>query len=50
MPTESAFPKLDIPNIDLWAFLFEREDNSYPDDKGIHLLIYIISMALIKIG
>jgi 4-coumarate--CoA ligase len=50
MPIESTFPMLDIPNIDLWAFLFEREDNSYPDNKGIHLLVHNISVVLIKIG
>lgn len=34
MPTESTYPKLDIPNIDLWAFLFERKDREYTDNKG----------------
>ena len=34
MPTESTFPKLDIPNLDLWGFLFERKDKPFPDDKG----------------
>jgi 4-coumarate--CoA ligase len=34
MPTESTYPKLDIPNVDIWAFLFERSDRPYPDDKG----------------
>ena len=35
MPTESSYPKLDIPNVDLWAFLFERKDREFPDDKGM---------------
>jgi hypothetical protein len=35
MPTESSFPKLNIPNIDLWAFLFERKDRPFPDNKGM---------------
>jgi 4-coumarate--CoA ligase len=39
MPTESSYPKLDIPNVDLWAFLFERKDREYPDDKGMHFSI-----------
>lgn len=34
MPTESLYPKLDVPNRDLWAFLFERNDRPYPDDKS----------------
>lgn len=34
MPTESSFPPIVIPNLDLWAFLFERKDKPFPDDKG----------------
>lgn len=34
MPTESTYPRIDIPNLDIWAFLFERKDIPYPDDKG----------------
>ncbi|KAJ4370576.1 hypothetical protein N0V83_005097 [Neocucurbitaria cava] len=36
MPSESKFPKLPIPDVDLWAFLFERKDRTYPDDKVIY--------------
>ncbi|KAL9076836.1 MAG: hypothetical protein Q9161_000821 [Pseudevernia consocians] len=36
MPTESLYPKLDIPSTDLWGFLFERNDRQYPDDKIIY--------------
>jgi hypothetical protein len=36
MPTQSTFPNLEIPNVDLWAFLFERKDKPYPDNKGTH--------------
>lgn len=36
MPTESTYPRIDIPNVDLWAFLFERKDKEYPDDKVIY--------------
>lgn len=39
MPTESAYAKLDIPNIDLWEFLFGRKDKPFPDDKGIPSLL-----------
>ena len=34
MPTESSLPYIVIPDSDLWAFLFERNDRPYPDDKG----------------
>jgi hypothetical protein len=41
MPTDSTYPRIDIPNIDLWAFLFERKDKEFPDDKGtLHLAYY----------
>ena len=33
-PTESTFGNIDIPNVDLWAFLMERKDKEFPDDKG----------------
>jgi hypothetical protein len=47
MPTESGYPKLDIPNLDLWAFLFERKEKPFPDDKGS---LPSLSPALIWIG
>ena len=34
MPTESQYPRIDVPNVDLWTFLFERKDKPFPDDKG----------------
>ncbi|RDW77129.1 hypothetical protein BP6252_05182 [Coleophoma cylindrospora] len=36
MPTPSTFPVVDIPDTDLWAFLFERKDREFPDDKAIY--------------
>ncbi|CAD6577514.1 MAG: hypothetical protein ASARMPREDX12_008381 [Alectoria sarmentosa] len=36
MPTESLYPKFNIPNTDLWGFLFERNDRPYPEDKIIY--------------
>lgn len=36
MPSESKYPNVPIPDLDLWSFLFERKDRPYPDDKGIH--------------
>ncbi|KAF7586665.1 hypothetical protein BBP40_008514 [Aspergillus hancockii] len=29
----SPFPSIDIPDVDLWSFLFERSDRPYPADK-----------------
>ncbi|TVY47242.1 putative 4-coumarate--CoA ligase [Lachnellula occidentalis] len=37
MPTGSLYPDIDIPNVDLWTFLFERKDRPYPEDKVIYL-------------
>ena len=34
MPIESQYRRIKIPTIDLWEFLFEREDRHYQDDKG----------------
>ncbi|ATZ46425.1 hypothetical protein BCIN_01g10250 [Botrytis cinerea B05.10] len=36
MPTASTYPLLDIPQVDLWEFLFERKDREFPDDKAIY--------------
>ncbi|KAK6436690.1 hypothetical protein LTR95_007111 [Oleoguttula sp. CCFEE 5521] len=35
MPTGSPYADVDIPNVGLWDFLFERKDREYPDDKAI---------------
>ena len=34
MPSESLHPPIDIPNIDIWGFLFERKDIKFPEDRG----------------
>ena len=34
MPTESAYPKIAIPAVDVWGCLFERKDRKFPDSKG----------------
>ncbi|KAL4998051.1 hypothetical protein BDV10DRAFT_168157 [Aspergillus recurvatus] len=36
MPVSSQYTPVEIPNVDLWAFLFERKDKQYPDDKVIY--------------
>ncbi|KAF2003382.1 4-coumarate-CoA ligase-like protein [Amniculicola lignicola CBS 123094] len=37
MPTESLYPLVQIPDADLWGFIFERKDKPFPDDKVIYL-------------
>ncbi|EKD19236.1 putative 4-coumarate-CoA ligase [Drepanopeziza brunnea f. sp. 'multigermtubi' MB_m1] len=37
MPTHSAYPLIDVPDVDLWTFLFERKDRPFPDDKVIYV-------------
>ncbi|KAF9888620.1 hypothetical protein FE257_008552 [Aspergillus nanangensis] len=36
MPATSPYPPLDIPNVDLWTFLFEGKNRPFPDDKVIY--------------
>ncbi|KAB8073466.1 hypothetical protein BDV29DRAFT_136372 [Aspergillus leporis] len=36
MPVSSQYPPIDIPNVDLWTFLFERKDRPFPEDKIIY--------------
>ncbi|KAE8380697.1 hypothetical protein BDV26DRAFT_256830 [Aspergillus bertholletiae] len=36
MPVSSQYPPVDIPNVDLWTFLFERKDRNFPDDNIIY--------------
>ncbi|RAH86406.1 acetyl-CoA synthetase-like protein [Aspergillus japonicus CBS 114.51] len=36
MPVSSLYPSVEIPNVDIWTFLFERKDREYPDDKVIY--------------
>ncbi|KAJ5087403.1 hypothetical protein N7456_011019 [Penicillium angulare] len=36
MPVASNYPPIDIPNDDLWNFLFERKDRPFPDDKILY--------------
>lgn len=33
MPTKSSFPDVEIPNLDLWAFMFNQKKD-FPDDQG----------------
>ncbi|KAF2405502.1 4-coumarate-CoA ligase-like protein [Trichodelitschia bisporula] len=36
MPVSSTLPPVEVPQQDIWAFLFERKDREYPDDKVIY--------------
>jgi 4-coumarate--CoA ligase len=43
MPIESTYPRVEIPEVDIWTLLFERKDKAFPDDKGrvqLPLLIF----------
>jgi hypothetical protein len=31
----SDFPPIDVPNVDIWNFLFENKERPFPDDKGM---------------
>jgi 4-coumarate--CoA ligase len=33
MPTPSTFPDVEIPNVDLWALMFDRK-RDFSDDQG----------------
>ena len=35
MPSTSLYPDVEIPKTDIFSFLFERNDKSFPDDKII---------------
>lgn len=34
MPVSSSYPPVNIPEVDIWDFLFERKDRPFPDDKS----------------
>lgn len=40
MPTPSSYPPFDIPDVDLWSFMFETKcSEEFPLDKGTaHLM------------
>ncbi|KAI0164891.1 hypothetical protein GGR57DRAFT_450903 [Xylariaceae sp. FL1272] len=37
MPVFSQYDTLDIPDVDLWTYLFERKDKPFSDDKEIYV-------------
>ena len=48
MPVESSFPPVDVPNTDLWNFLFNRKDRPWPDDKGTFSSWHQFHCSLLK--
>ncbi|KAK2750188.1 hypothetical protein FQN57_004684 [Myotisia sp. PD_48] len=36
MPFESPYKPLDIPNVSVWDFLFQRKNRKFPDDRTIY--------------
>ncbi|EUC49579.1 hypothetical protein COCMIDRAFT_84138 [Bipolaris oryzae ATCC 44560] len=39
MPSNSPFPDVEIPDVDLWGLMFERKDRDFSDDKVIYRAI-----------
>ncbi|KAI1158956.1 hypothetical protein F5B18DRAFT_638978 [Nemania serpens] len=37
MPVTPLYEDIDIPNVDLWTYLFERKDKPWADDKEIYI-------------
>lgn len=35
MPVKSSYPDFEIPDVDIWSFLFERKDRAFPENKEI---------------
>ncbi|KAF2401496.1 acetyl-CoA synthetase-like protein [Trichodelitschia bisporula] len=35
MPTKSPYPDIDIPDVDLWGFIFERKNRPFPDSQVV---------------
>jgi 4-coumarate--CoA ligase len=39
MPTQSPFPDVAIPDVDLWGLMFDRKDRDFADEKVIYRAI-----------
>lgn len=35
MPVTSSYAPVQVPDVDIWDFLFERKNKPFPDDKGM---------------
>lgn len=45
MPTPSSFPDVEIPNVDLWGFMFDRK-RDFADDQGTYPRVNCQSLNL----
>jgi len=36
MPSKSPYPDVEVPDVDIWAFLFERKDRDFADEQVIY--------------
>ncbi|EEP82863.1 conserved hypothetical protein [Uncinocarpus reesii 1704] len=36
MPTASHYPRVDIPDVDIWTLIFNQKNRAFPDDKIIY--------------
>lgn len=43
MPTESTYPPVDIPPVDIWGLIFERKDREFPDEKGVQPYLWKVA-------
>jgi hypothetical protein len=39
MPVDSTLPRFEVPQVDIWTFLFDRKDREYPGDKGLFVSV-----------
>jgi 4-coumarate--CoA ligase len=39
MPTQSSYPDVEIPDGDLWGFMFDRKDREFSDDKVLYRVV-----------
>lgn len=47
MPVKSTYPDFEIPNVDIWSFMFERKDRPFPEDKGTWHIIIAVTLLLV---
>jgi len=45
MVSSSPYPPIDIPGVDLWQFLFERQDREWPDDHSEFQPCYVLFLS-----
>lgn len=45
MPSDSTYPSVEIPNVGIWEFLFERDDRGFPEDQSKCPLVLPLFLA-----